>query len=140
MAVPAMIIEGDVIEAHSRWVEDGSRIVTEATVLTPDGSQVVVSQLGGSVDGIAMITMPGPAILEPGMTVAVAGHRDVDLVQNEHVVLDSVKVMAYPPSYVRTGPTKAGHYLFWESGCVFVTLDDAGTVAIPGDQEFPVIQ
>jgi hypothetical protein len=135
---PPMTIEGDVVAAHSYWTDDGSRIVTEATVHTPDGD-VTVSQLGGSVDGIGMITMPGPAMLEPGMTVAVAAHRDLDLAQQEHVVLDSVKVLGYPAGYVRTGPTKAGHYLYWESGCVFVTLDSAGTSAIPGDDEFAII-
>jgi len=134
-----MTIDGDVIAAHSYWTDDGSRIVTEATVQTDDGQQVVVSQLGGSVNGIGMITMPGPAMLELGMRVAVAAHEDLDLAQREHVVLDSVKVLAYPPEYVRRGPTKAGHFLYWESGCVFVTIDAAGTTAIPGDGEFPVI-
>jgi hypothetical protein len=135
-----MTIDGDVVAAHSYWTSDGSRIVTEATVLTPDGQRVVVSQLGGSVDGIAQISWPGPAPLVVGMKVAVAAHRDVDLSQREHIVLDSVKVMAYPPNYVRTGPTKDGRYLKWESGCVFITLDEAGTTAITGDAEFAVIE
>jgi hypothetical protein len=139
MSLPVMTIEGDVVAVHSYWTDDGSRIVTEATVRTPEGPDVVVSQLGGSVDGIGMISMPGPEMLVLGMTVAVAAHRDVDLAQQEHVVLDSVKVVAYPPSYVRTGPTKAGHSLYWESGCVFVTVDAAGTAAIAGDGEFTII-
>jgi hypothetical protein len=139
MALPAMTIDGDVVAVTSHWTSDGSRIVTEATVRTPDGSEVVVSQLGGTVDGIGMITMPGPPQLELGMQVAVAAHSDVDLSQQEHIVLDSAKVLAYPPDYVRTGPTDNGKYLYWESGCVFVTIDDAGTTAITGDQEFPVI-
>jgi len=134
-----MTIDGDVIAAHSYWTDDGSRIVTEATVQADDGRQVVVSQLGGSVNGIGMLTMPGPAMLELGMRVAVAAHKDFDLAQREHVALDSVKVLAYPPGYVRSGPTQVGHYLYWESGCVFVTIDAAGTTAIPGDGEFPVI-
>ncbi|HEU4728736.1 MAG TPA: hypothetical protein VFT22_12620 [Kofleriaceae bacterium] len=139
MGLPAMTIDGDVIAAHSYWTDDGSRIVTEATVRTDDGQTVVVSQLGGSVDGIGMITMPGPPVLAPGMRVAVAAHRDLDLASREHVVLDGVKVLAYPPGYVRSGPTHAGHSLYWESGCVFVTIDDAGTAAIAGDGEFAVI-
>lgn len=134
-----MFIDGDVIAAHSHWTQDGSRIVTEATVRTADGQEVVVSQLGGSVDGIGMISMPGPELLEVGMHVAVAAHGAQDLAQREHVVLDSVKVMAYPSGFVRTGPTKAGNSLRWESGCVFVTVDAAGTTAIPGDGEFAVI-
>ena len=140
MAVPLMFIDGDVVAVHSYWTSDGSRIVTDATVRTGDGSEVVVNQLGGSVDGIGMITMPGPAMLEVGMRVAVAAHTDFDLSQREHVVLDSVRVLSYPAGYVRTGPTKAGHYLKWESGCVFITVDSAGTTAITGDGEFPVIQ
>jgi hypothetical protein len=140
MAVPAMSIDGDVVAVQSHWTSDGSRIVTEATVLTPDGSQVVVSQLGGSVDGIGQISWPGPAPLELGMRVAIDAHRDVDLSQREHVLLDSVKVLAYPPGYVRTGPTKAGKYLFWESGCVFVNVAEEGTTAIPGAAEFDIVQ
>src|ERR1044071_3099761 len=105
MTAPMMFVEGDVVAAHSYWTEDRSRIVTEATIHTPDGRDLVVSQLGGSVDGISMIQMPGPEILVLGMHVAVAAHGDVDLARREHIVLDSVKVMAYPQGFVRTGPT-----------------------------------
>ena len=133
-----MIVDGDVIATHSYWTDDRSRIVTEATVQTVDGP-VVVSQLGGRVDGVGMITMPGPVILEPGMHVVAAAHQDRDLSQHAHVVLDSAKVLAYPPGYVRTGSTPTGRLLYWESGCVFVTIDAAGTAAITGDEEFPVI-
>ncbi|HEY0478730.1 MAG TPA: hypothetical protein VGD37_14530 [Kofleriaceae bacterium] len=140
MAVPILIIDGDVVAVHSYWNDDRSAIATDATVRTADGSEVVVNQVGGSVDGIGMTTFPAPAILEVGMHVAVAAHKDVDLSQHEHVVLDSVRVLSYPAGYVRTGPTKAGHPLRWASGCAFVTVDDAGTTAIDGDGEFPVIQ
>jgi MYXO-CTERM domain-containing protein len=139
MSAPMMFVEGDVVAAHSYWTEDRSRIVTEATIHTPDGRDLAVSQLGGSVDGIAMIQMPGPEILVPGMHVAVAAHGDVDLAHREHIVLDSVKVMAYPQGFVRTGPTLGGNPLHWESSCIDVTIDAAGTTAIPGDGEFPII-
>jgi len=139
MALPVMTIDGDVVAVASHWTSDGSRIVTEATVRTPDGGTVVVSQIGGSVDGIGMRQWPGPEMLVVGMTVALAAHRDVDLAQQPHVVLDSAKVLAYPPGFVRTGPTKNGKYLYWESGCVYITPDAAGTTAIDGDREFTVI-
>src|SRR5215831_6394062 len=42
---PVMVFEGDVIAASSHRVDDGSRIVTEATVHTSDGRDVTVSQL-----------------------------------------------------------------------------------------------
>jgi hypothetical protein len=137
-AAAPVFVEGVVQETTSRWTEDGDRIVTEATVVTPDGP-VVVSQLGGHVDGLTMRQFPGPEPLLPGMRVAIEAHRDTDLSQRVHTLVDSVKVMAWPPGYVRTGPTKAGHYLYWESGCVFVRVDAAGTKQLPGDTEFPVI-
>lgn len=135
----AMVVEGEVVQTQSRWTRDGSRIVTEATVHTESGD-VIVSQLGGSVDGLGMRSMPGPELLVQGMRVAVAAHADIDLGQRTHVVVDRVRVLAMPPGYVRTGPTKAGHYLYWESGCIFVTADAAGTKELPGDLEFDVIQ
>jgi len=138
MSLPVMTIEGDVVAVHSHWTKDGSRIVTEATIRPPEGEDVVVRQLGGSVDGIGMITMPGPALLSPGMTVAIAAHRDLDLAQHEHVVVDSVKVSAYPPDFVRS-TTKTGRPLYWESGCVFVTVDAAGTMALPDNQVVSIV-
>ncbi|MBC7974279.1 MAG: hypothetical protein H7138_04785 [Myxococcales bacterium] len=135
---PVMSIDGDVVAVHSRWTADGSRIVTEATVRTASGDRVV-SQLGGTVDGIGMRTIPGPEILVPGMLVSLAAHPDVDGGQRAHLVVDSAKIRAYPPGFVRTGPTKAGRFLYWESGCVYVTIDEPGTTAITGDGELAVI-
>lgn len=134
-----MSVTGEVRDVRSHWTEDGSRIVTEATVHTSSGD-VVVSQLGGSVDGIGMISFPGPEPLVAGMRATVAVTPSMDLSNTLHNVVDDVKVLLYPSGYVRTGPTKAGSYLFWESACVFVTPDSAGTKEIPGDQEFAVIQ
>lgn len=137
-AAPPTTISGTVVEAQSRWTDDHSRIITEATIQTASGL-VVVSQLGGTVDGIGMITIPGPPILEPGMAVTAQVQQRVDLSNRMHMTLDGVKVIATPPSFVRTGPTKAGSSLHWESGCAFVTTDSAGTTAIAGDQEFAVV-
>ena len=133
-----MTVTGEVVDAKSHWIADGSRIVTEATIHTDTGD-VVVSQLGGTVDGLTMRTMPGPDVLEAGMQVTVAGRYDFDLSLAPHVDVVGVKVTAYPAGFVRTGPTKAGHYLYWESGCVFMTVDAAGSKEIAGDTEFPVI-
>src|SRR5262245_31464309 len=72
-------VEGTVTDAQSRWTSDGSRIVTEATVRTADGRDVVVSQLGGTVDGLTMRTFPGPELLAPGMRVAVDATERMDL-------------------------------------------------------------
>ena len=136
---PAMSIDGDVVAVHSFWTRDGSRIVTEATVHTAAGDDVVVSQLGGTVDGIGMIMMPGPAPLVVGMSVAVAAHHAVDLAQQDHVVLDSVATRGFLPEFVRTGPTNAGKYLYWESHSVPVTPDSAATTALPAAHVFTII-
>src|ERR1043165_5197645 len=132
MPVPVMTIDGDVIAATSHWTDDGSRIVTDATVRTADGD-VVVNQMGGTVDGIGMIQMPGPTILEPGMRVTVAAHKGMDELQQEHVVLDSVRVLDYLPGFVRTTGKARHQPLYWASGCAYVTVDAAGTSAIAGD-------
>lgn len=138
-AAPPMTVTGTVVDAQSHWTDDHSRIVTEATIQTSSGL-VVVSQLGGTVDGIGMITIPGPPILERGMFVTALAQERADLSNRMHMAIDDVKVVAAAPGFVRTGPTRAGHSLYWESGCAFVTIDSAGTTAIAGDQEFPVIE
>lgn len=127
-------VEGVVTEATSRWTRDGSRIVTEATVSTADGN-VTVSQLGGTVDGLTMRTFPGPEIMRSGMRVAVAVSEAADRSARMHLIVDSMRVLGEPAGFVRTGPTLAGNSLYWESGCVFVALDAAGTKAIVGDTE-----
>ena len=131
-------IEGQVTGATSRWTADGSRIVTEATVHTP-GGDVVVSQLGGTVDGLSMRTFPGPEIMVPGMRVALVVHEGIDLARRTHLVVDHARILELPPGFVRTGPTKAGKSLFWESSCVFVTVDAGGTNEVVGDNEFEAV-
>ena len=137
-AAAPMTIVGDVVETHARWTADGSRIVTESTVRTPDGD-VVVTQLGGSADGYGMRTFPGPELLVRGMSVSVSAHQALDLSQRMHVAIDDVRVTNLPEGFVRTGPTQAGKFLFWESGCVFVTPDADGTNEVVGANEFAAV-
>jgi len=137
-AADAMTVTGSVMDAHSRWTADGSEIVTEATVRTPDGHDVTVVQLGGSVDGIGMIQMPGPPVLREGMQVEVAAHAAFDRSLRAHNVVDSV-TETLVLDFVRTGPTKAGHYLYWESGCIFLTMAAEGTREIPASDEQGII-
>lgn len=134
-----MTITGSVSDARSRWTADGTRIITDATIHTDDGANIVVSQFGGKVGNLRMREFPGPDPLVDGMRVTVAATPSMDLSARMHVVVDSVKVLAAPPGYVRTGPTDAGNYLFWESGCVFITPDAAGTKHIAGEAEFAAI-
>jgi hypothetical protein len=132
-------IQGDVTDVQSRWTADHSRIVTESVVMTAQGP-VTVSQLGGSVAGFGMISMPGDPILQLGAHAAISAHVANDLLGVAHVVVDHAAMTGLAqPDFVRTGPTKAGHYLFWESGCIFATPDADGTKEIAGSDEFPII-
>jgi len=134
-------VTGHVVEAHGRWTADGTRLVTDAVIQTADGSQVAVSELGGEADGLAMITLPGPAILASGMDVSVTTHAATTRRGRPVLVVDDVAVRtggAGAP-FVREGPTPTGNYLHWASGCVFMTYADEGTAEIAGDAEFPIL-
>ncbi len=134
----AMSITGEVLSTRAHWTSDGSRIVTDAVIRTPDG-EITVSQLGGSVAGLGMRTFPGPELLVTGMEVSLAARVASDLQAREHVAVDDVHLIRVPPGFVRTGPTTAGKSLFWQSGCVFVTVDAAGTNQVNGDAEFDAV-
>ncbi|CAN5240277.1 hypothetical protein BH11MYX1_BH11MYX1_21620 [soil metagenome] len=135
----AMTLSGTVVEVHSHWTSGGEQIVTESTIEQPDGNLVVVSQVGGSADGLGQHVYDDVPLLVRGMRVDLAAHAADDLAGVSHNVVDGVKVRFQPSAFVRTGPTTAGHPLYWESGCIFVTPDADGTKEIPGDQEFAVI-
>ena len=130
-------ITGDVVEVHAHWTANRERIVTEATVATSDGA-VVVSQLGGTVDGVTMQSWPGPALVEPGMRVRLAVHEGTDLAQRVHVAVDQVDVLG-GARFVRTGPTKSGKPIYWESGCIFLVVDPTGTKAVPDAMLGPAV-
>jgi hypothetical protein len=133
-----MTVDGSVVDVQSHWTADGGRIVTDATIQTPNGP-VVVSQLGGHADGLGQQVFDGEPLIQLGMRVIVTAHQDFDLSSRLHNVVDAVKITADPAAFVRTGPTKAGNPLYWESGCVFLTIDSDGTKEIAGDAEFPII-
>lgn len=132
-----MTVDGSVVDVKSHWSEDGGQIITEATVQTPDGP-VVVTQLGGHADGLGQRVFDDQPELALGMRVTIAAHTDFDLSGVAHNVVDGVKLQP-GTDFVRTGPTKHGNYLYWESGCAFLAIDNAGTKEVPGDQEFPVV-
>ncbi len=134
-----MSVTGWVTTSESHWTADGSRIVTDSTIETDAGDAVVVRTLGGTVDGIGMRTFPAMPSVAMGTRVTVAAHDDVDLSQVQHVEVDDVTILVAPADFVRSGPTDAGHYLYWESGCIFVTYDAAGTKELDGDTEFGII-
>lgn len=138
-ARPESTISGRVVASRGRWTDDGSRIVTEATIETANGSQVTVSQLGGSADGLTMRTFPGDAPLGVGDQVALT----TTLLPTErgtsvHAV---TRVIANArANFVRSGVTKGGNPLYWESGCATLVIDAAGTNQIAAEQEFTLVK
>jgi hypothetical protein len=77
--------------------------------------------------------------LRIGTHATVTAHVAQDRFGFSHVVVDDAEQVGITPDFVRTGPTQAGHYLFWESGCIFATPDSDGTKEIAGSDEFPII-
>jgi len=145
--VVASLISGHVISTQARWTDsdvDGARIITDAVVETDTGARVTVSELGGELDGFGQISFPGPALLAPGMFVTVDAHDGVTLRGAHAMVVDDVAIdrvagAGSSDPFVREGPTPAGSYLFWPNGCIFMTYDAAGTTALSGDTEFPIL-
>jgi hypothetical protein len=134
-------LRGEVIGASSRWTSDGSRIVTDVVVRDASGIHAVVSQLGGHVDGLTMRSFPSPARLVPGMAATI----DVSELPTARgamvLAVDDVRVdRDVEHGFVRTGPTDFGHYLYWESGCVYVATADEGTNGTAGDAEFAAVE
>jgi hypothetical protein len=122
-------ITGEVVSARGRWTRDGL-IVTDAVIRADDGREHAVVQLGGRAGGYGQRMYPMPAPLEVGTRVT----AQIDAGRLVHDV-----AMLTPQSFVRTGPTEAGHYLYWAGGCIFMDPDSAGTQDLPGDTEFDVI-
>ncbi|MCB9571925.1 MAG: hypothetical protein H6709_07500 [Kofleriaceae bacterium] len=135
-----MSITGQVVEARGRWTADRRTIVTDAVIVGDDGARTTVTQLGGRADGFGMQLIPGPARLEVGDRVLVRARAATTRRGRPRIVADDVTVLAGGATpFVRTGPTPAGHYLYWRSGCVFLTYDVDGTVDLAGDSERAVM-
>lgn len=125
---------GDVVRTAGRWTRDGSRIVTDATVRTADGSERVVSQLGGTAGGYTQIVWHGQPALEPGMRVTLAAHPATTApgrwIADEVIVERGLGTLA---PYVRTVTKKSGRPLYWAKSCIELRRAAAGTSAVPNE-------
>jgi hypothetical protein len=123
-------ITGEVVSAQGRWTRSGL-IVTDTVLRTDDGTLVAVLQAGGRAGGYGQLSWPAPPRLEVGMRATVHAPRGI---------VTAANVLASPGiPFVRTGPTESGNYLKWASGCVFLTVDEAGTGHLAGDDELAVV-
>jgi hypothetical protein len=122
----------DVMRTESRWTADGSRIVTDATVRLADGSERVVSQLGGTAGGYTQVVWHGQPELEAGMRVRLSAHLDGAVWIADDVIVQSSLTGAVP--YVRTVTKKSGKKLYWAKSCIEVRRNAAGTSAIEDEE------
>ena len=144
----ADLLTGQVVSATSRWARGGTAIVTESVLRLDDGGEVTVRQLGGSVDGIAMVTLPGPAVLEAGDRVSAEVALARDLSGRESRLIQRLWQAPEPGTsgssatgggrmpFVQTVATRTREPLAWESGCAIVTFHADGTTHVAGDGEF----
>lgn len=135
LPVPALADDGDaitgeVISARGRWTQAGL-IVTDAVIRTDDGRFVPVLQAGGRAGGYGQRSWPAPPQLEVGMRATVHAPGGIVSAALVHSIDGA--------PFVRTGPTEAGNYLSWASGCVFLTVDQAGTAQLPDDDENTIV-
>ncbi len=130
---------GEVVAAHGRRSDDGRSIVTDVTLRLPDGTERVVTQLGGHFDGKTMVVSHGPEPLVTGLRVRVTARPE--RVATRWSVED-VAVLAGPGGvpFVRTPAKKSGRPLYWAKSCVQVSWATEGTSDIPGDEERAVIE
>ena len=142
------LLTGEVLSARSRWVRGGTAIVTESVLRLDDGREVTVRQLGGSVDGIAMVSIPAPALLRAGDRVSAQvvvardrGGRESRLIERLWAAPDggtsgSSATGGTRMPFVRTVASRTRAPLAWESGCAIVTFHAGGTSHVAGDGEF----
>ncbi len=139
------MLTGQVVSAHSRWARGGTSIVTESVLRLDDGREVTVRQLGGSVDGVGMIAIPSPAVLQAGDRVSaeVVVARDLSgresrLVQRLWTAPEpgSSSYATGPMPFVRTVASRTHAPLAWEANCATITFHADGTTHVDGDGEF----
>jgi MYXO-CTERM domain-containing protein len=164
VAATSIQIDGRVVSSQARW--SGKRIVTESLVRQDDGRELLVTQMGGTVDGIGMVQFPGQPLLSAGDLVSLEVPAQAKATSKAtRATMDPVPVLAVialapsaaappgpemlpetlkgtgwhpPPGYVRT-VNKFAAPLYWSSGCVFIAYDDSGTSHVLGEAEFAVM-
>jgi hypothetical protein len=143
------MLTGQVLSARSRWARGGTAIVTESLLRLDDGREVTVRQLGGSVDGIAMLSIPAPEVLRPGDRVSVEVRIARDLRGRESRLVERLWAAPEPGAsatgggrmpFVRTVATRTHAPLAWESNCATIDFHADGTTHVAGDGEFEAME
>ena len=135
-------IEGVVSKTESRWGYNGKVIVTETTLIRPDGSEVVLHQPGGRVGDVRMAVSHSPPLLSVGDDVRVvtelAGASNGRIWHRLTEVLKSAPLLGPLAPFVQTtNDNNVG--LFWESGCASFGVETSGAVTIDGSLEIDAV-
>lgn len=146
------MLTGQVVSAASRWTRGGAVIVTESVLRTDDGREVTLRQLGGSVDGVAMVAIPAPTVLRAGDRVSAEVVVARDRRGRESRLVERLWTAPEPGAsgwpatggapmpFVRTVATRTRVPLAWESGCAILTFHADGTTHVAGNGEFVAMQ
>lgn len=162
-SLPTAQLDGRVLSSRARW--SGGQIVTDSVVRGDDGRDVTVTQMGGTVDGIGTVQIPGQPLLAPGdqaslqvlapqkaafqarpvpVIEVLSLTRSADLEdelqssEDDDAPESELGDWRPEPKYVRT-VNEYDAPLYWSSGCVFITYDADGTSHIDGEQEFTIM-
>ncbi len=127
---PATTVEGEVIDVTSRWTAAGDRIVSDVTVRRDDGSEVVLFQLGGTVNGIGMTTWHAPVTPLVGERV-IADYSEARTLSGRAVnrvdTMTQLATGADRAFFVNTRTRQSREPLHWASGCAFIAFHEDGT-------------
>lgn len=142
------VLTGQVVSAQSRWARGATAIVTESVIRLDDGREVTVRQLGGSVDGIGMIAIPSPTVLQAGDRVSAEVTVARDLTGRESRLVRRLWAAPEPGTsgweatggapmpFVRTVASRTKAPLAWEANCATISFHADGTTHVDGDGEF----
>ncbi len=142
-------LAGVVVSSQARFTADGTQIVTESVVEQTDGSRTTLTQRGGETSGYGMLVNGAPPLLRQGDHVELRARSSQTrrgAPGHTIVAIDRLAPAATPRgegfhplhSRILTRETQAPTY--WASGCIFVTLDEAGTTQIPDALELSVMR
>ena len=146
----ARALTGTVVASETHW-HDG-RIVTTARVRADDGSELELSQIGGTIGELTTIQIPGQPIARTHDQVTL-------LVEDAHDKRDGGQPRVLEVLWVTAGESQKNPVsrtpenqrkfvrttndrnvpLYWNYNCVHITYDSAGTTDLDGDTEFQVM-
>ncbi len=137
------------MSAKARWSQYGNAIITESVVLTDDGEEFDLWQVGGVTAKYGMWMSHSPPVLKTGdrfSAEVIAPEQPVLLNARGQLPLQVMNIKSLEPlvdqpavpglaAYVRTeNPTGAG--LYWPLRDFIMVYDTDGSSTITGDGEF----